>query len=92
MNDKKQTARCAGLFWLLTILTGGFGLSYIRSSVIVAGNAAATSHNIVAAESLFRAAIVGNLSSQVFMLFLGLTFVPPVQARRQRPGKGAVGL
>jgi len=32
-----------------------------------------TSHNIVAAESLFRAAIVGNLSSQVFTLFLGLT-------------------
>ena len=73
MKNRSQTARQAGLLWFLSVLTGGFGLSYIRSSVIVAGDAAATSHNVMAAESLFRAAIVGNLFSQVFMLFFAMT-------------------
>jgi hypothetical protein len=73
MNSTKKTARAAGLLWLLVAVTGGFGLFYIRSYVIVAGDAAATAGNIMASESLFRAAIVGTLLAQVFLFFFGLT-------------------
>ncbi len=73
MNSTKNTARLAGLLWFLSAVTGGLGLSYVRSSVIVVGDAAATAANIVASESLFRAAIVSSLFSQIFLFFLGLT-------------------
>ena len=73
MNSTKSTARLAGLLWFLSAVTGGLGLSYLRSSVIVVGDAAATAANIVASESLFRASIVSTLFSQIFLFFLGLT-------------------
>jgi hypothetical protein len=73
MSSSKKTARLAGLLYLLAAVTGGFGLFYIRSYVIVPGDAAATAGNIVASEFLFRAAIVSNLFSQVFLFFFGLT-------------------
>lgn len=72
MNSSKNTARLAGLVWFLAAVTGGFSLVYIRSKVIVAGDAAATAGNITASEFLFRAAIVSNLFSQVFLFVFGL--------------------
>ena len=73
MNSTKKTTRLPGLLFLLAAITGGFGLFYIRSYVIVPGDAAATVANIRASELLFRAAIVGTLFSQVFTFFFGLT-------------------
>lgn len=73
MKSLKRTARLAGLLFALSAVTGGFGLLYVRSNVIVSGDAAATAGNIVASEFLFRAAIVSNLFSQVFLFFFGLT-------------------
>lgn len=73
MNSNKKQGRFAGLLWFLCALTGGFGLIYIRSNVFVPGDAAATAAHIVASEFLFRVAIVGNLLSQVFLFFFGLT-------------------
>jgi hypothetical protein len=72
-NSHKNTARLAGLFFLLATVTGGFGLFYIRSYVIVPADANATVANINASEFLYRAAIVGILFGQMFMLFFGLT-------------------
>lgn len=72
MNLKK-TARLAGLLNLLSAITGGFGLFYIRSKVIVPGDAAATAAHLMANEFLFRAAVVSSLFSDVLMFFLGLT-------------------
>ena len=73
MNSSKKTARLAGLLWFLSTVTGAFGLLYIRSNVIVPGDAAATAGNIMASEFLYRAAIVSSLFSQIFLFFLGLT-------------------
>jgi hypothetical protein len=73
MNPTKNTARLAGLLWLLAAFAGGLGLSYIRTKVIVPEDAAATVANITASEFGYRAAIVGILVSQVFMFFFGLT-------------------
>jgi hypothetical protein len=72
MNSIKQQGRLAGLLWFLTALTGAFGLLYIRSKVLVPGDASATAAHIIASEFLFRAAIVSTLFSQLFMFFFGL--------------------
>ena len=73
MNSSKNTARLAGLLWLLSFAATGFSLGYVRTKLIVLGDAALTASNIMANESLFRAAIVSNLFSHIFLLFLGLT-------------------
>ena len=73
MQTEKHTARLAGLLWFASALTGGGAMQYLRSTIIVRGDAAATAQHIVAAEPLFRAAIIGTLLSQVILLFLGLT-------------------
>jgi hypothetical protein len=73
MNLSKNRARLAGLLWFLSTVTGGFSLIFIRSSVIIPGDATATAANLMASEFLFRAAIVSSLFSQVFLFFLGLT-------------------
>ena len=72
MTSTKNTGRLAGLLYLSGIVTGGFGYSYVQS-VIVRWDAAATAANILANESLFRAAIVSNLIAQVLLFFFGLT-------------------
>lgn len=66
-------ARLAGLLWFLNVVTQAFNLIYIRSNVIVPGDAVATAGNIMASEFLYRAAIVSSLFSQIFLFFLGLT-------------------
>ena len=73
MNSSKNTARLAGLFWLLTAATTGFSLVYVRPHMIVSGDGAATVNNIIAFESLFRAGIASSILGQIFALFFGLT-------------------
>jgi hypothetical protein len=73
LTSSMKTARLAGILWFLSAATGGFGLLYIRSNVIVAGDAAATASNLMSSEFLFRAAIVSTLLAQIFLFFLGLT-------------------
>ena len=68
-----RTARLAGLFWLLNVLTTAFSLGYVRSNLIALGDAVATANNIMVNESLFRAGIASYLFSQVFLFFFGLT-------------------
>jgi hypothetical protein len=73
MTSMNKTARLAGLFWLLTALTTGFSLGYVRANLIVPGDAVATSANVVALQSLFRAGIVSYLFSQIFLFLFGLS-------------------
>jgi Domain of unknown function (DUF4386) len=72
MNSLNKTARLTGLFWLLGAVATGFSLGYVRPRVLVSGDAAATVHNVMAFESLFRAGIASSILSQVFFLFLAL--------------------
>ena len=46
-------AKIAGVFYLLTILTGVFAL-FLRGRLVVSGDAAATATNILAHEPLYR--------------------------------------
>jgi hypothetical protein len=54
-------ARTAGVLYLINIACGLFGELYVRGHLVVAGDAAATAHNIAASEFLFRCGIAGDL-------------------------------
>jgi hypothetical protein len=54
-------ARIAGWLYLANIACGIFGQIYVRGHLVVAGDAAATAHNILGHELLFRSGIVGDL-------------------------------
>ena len=70
MNSTKQAARIAGLLYLVNGATGFFGIIYVPSRLIVSGNAAATSQNILASEGLFRLGVVSELICAVEFIFL----------------------
>lgn len=53
-------ARTAGLGYLVIIVTGIFAEFFVRSSLVVPGDAAATAGNILASESLFRSGLAGE--------------------------------
>ncbi len=72
MNTMKNTARIAGLWYLLMAMTGPLGLMYIPSGIIVAGDTAATVNNIVANEVLYRLSVVSNLICQTAFIFVVL--------------------
>jgi hypothetical protein len=70
INPLKKIARLAGLFWLLNVLTTAFSLGYVRSNLIVLGDAALTANNILTNESMFRMGIASYLFSQIFLFFI----------------------
>ena len=60
-SSQRKAARVAGFMYLFTMATAVFGDFYVRSTIIVPGNAAATANNIMASERLFRIGIASNL-------------------------------
>ncbi len=54
MHPANNTARVAGLLYVLTGITGTFSLMYIPQTLVVPGNATATANNIVAAPAEVR--------------------------------------
>lgn len=54
-------ARSAGLAYLIIITAGIFAEFFVRSGLIVSGDAAATAGNIAASERLFRVGIAGDI-------------------------------
>jgi hypothetical protein len=58
-------ARTAGVLYLIIIVFGVFGEAFVRSSLFVQGDAAATASNILASQGLFR---VGFLADSVMFL------------------------
>ena len=58
-------ARIAGVMYLAIILLGLFGELFVRATLVVAGDAAATVENISRSQLLWRAGIVGDLLMHV---------------------------
>lgn len=54
-------ARIAGVLYLINILTGVFAIIFVRSALLVPGDAAATAHNILAHEMRFRLGFVAEI-------------------------------
>lgn len=61
MNSIKKTARFAGLLYLIMAITGIFG-QYVRSTLIIYGDATATASNILTSEWLFRIGFMSDLT------------------------------
>jgi len=68
MTQLQRNARIAGIFYLLMAVTGPFVLIYVPGKLFVTGDAAATTANILANQSLFRAYIVVGLFSELFFI------------------------
>ncbi len=60
-SSLRSTARTAGGLYLVVIATAMFAEGYVRSGMIVAGDAATTAHNIAAAPMLWRLGGVADL-------------------------------
>lgn len=67
-----RTARLAGALYLTLMPFGFFGIIYVPSVLVVSGDAATTSRNIMASEWLFRTGTVSYLISQIVFIFLVL--------------------
>jgi Domain of unknown function (DUF4386) len=73
-------ARFAGLLYLLIAIVSPFSFFYVRSSIVVPGDATATASHLMASEWLFRMGIVGDslvfLSEIVLVALLYRLFKP----------------
>ncbi len=63
-------ARVGGALYLLIIFAGALGELFIRSKLVVPGDAAATASRILASESLWRLGIAGDLVMHVCDVFV----------------------
>jgi hypothetical protein len=72
MTSTSKNARIAGFLYLLLAIAGPLRLMYIPTTLFVHGNAAATTSNIVAHETLFRLGIVSDLFCGIIIIFITL--------------------
>ena len=70
MHFPTNQGRLAGLLYLINAVTGFFGIVYVPGKLIVLGNTAATSANILASERLFRLGIVSELVCAAEFIYL----------------------
>jgi hypothetical protein len=70
LTSTKQTARIAGVLYLINAVTGFFGIVYVPGKLIVSGNTAATASNILGSEQLFRLGIVSELICAAEFIYL----------------------
>lgn len=68
MTSPKRLARIAGIFYLLVGIFGGFAEGFVDPKMYVAGNAAATAGNVVAASGLVRIGVVAHLLDAIFFV------------------------
>jgi len=71
-SSLKNTARMAGLLYLILVITGVYGIMYIPSQIIVVGDTVATANNILSNELLFRTGALNDIISNTIFLFLVL--------------------
>ncbi|MGI9552454.1 MAG: DUF4386 domain-containing protein [Aurantibacter sp.] len=72
MNSNKALSRIAGSLYLIVIVGMIFGEFFVRGKLIVWGDAAATTQNILAFEDLFRLGFVIDLIAEACALLLVL--------------------
>ena len=72
MNPTKRLARIAGGLYLLVGIFGGFAEGFVEPKMYVAGNAAATTGNVVANAGLLRMGVLSDLLDGTFFVFTAL--------------------
>jgi hypothetical protein len=66
--------RIGGLLYLVIIVAGLAGEIFVRGSMVVSGNPAATANNVIASTSLWRAGIAGDLVMHIYDVGVMLVF------------------
>ena len=72
VTSPKNSAKLAGLLYLILAITGVYGIMYVPSKIIVRGDAVTTAHNMVTNELLFRTGIISQLISVTIFLIMAL--------------------
>lgn len=70
---KRKTARIAGLWYFVMLVTGIVGMIYAPSRIIVGGDAAETAANLVRSGFLFRIGILSSVVCQLAFVFLAFS-------------------
>ena len=73
-TSPRRLARIAGGLYLIIILGGFFAIGYVPASIVVAGDAAATIHNVLAHELLYRLGLVAHIIIQPCNIALAVIF------------------
>ncbi|HEY8681775.1 MAG TPA: DUF4386 domain-containing protein [Rhodanobacter sp.] len=69
-TSPQTCARVGGLLYLVIIIAGALGELFVRGTLVVPGNPAATASHILASESLWRLGIAGDLLMHVCDVFV----------------------
>ena len=70
--SQRQAVTGLRILYPIWAIIGLFSVGYVPAALVVADDAAATAHNIVANEQLFRLGIIGSLTTQVLMIVVVL--------------------
>ncbi len=70
----QKYARAGGVIYLIIIVTGIFAEAFVRNKLVVSGDPAATAHNIMSSELLWRLGICADLIMQLCDLPLIMIF------------------
>ncbi len=73
-TSPRQLARIAGALYLLNIVGGAFAIGFVRGTLVVSGDAAATAHNIQAHELLYRLGLAAHVVVTVTNVPLAVIF------------------
>lgn len=73
-TSPRQLARIAGALYLVNIIGGAIAIGFVRTTLVVAGDAAATAHNIQTHEMLYRLGLVAHLLVTVTNVPLAVIF------------------
>ena len=87
INSLKKTARIAGLWYLLLVIVGLYGIMYVGSQVFVDGNPVATTNNLLSHEFLFRSGIFSAIIGNFIFLFLVLALYRLLKQVNERQAK-----
>lgn len=88
----KAYARVAGVLYLMIIICGLFSELYVRSRLIIPGNATLTASNIIANESLFRIGFISDLTMLLCDLALAVVLYTLLKSVNHTVALGAAFL
>ncbi len=88
----KNTARFAGLLYLIWVITGVFGFFYVPSQINIRGDAVTTAQNILSNELLYRTSIVNDLVSCTIWVYMVLVLYRLFKQVNERQAKILVAL
>jgi len=74
VSELRRTARVAGFAYLMVILSATPSQMIVRGSIVVPGDAVTTAANLLASESAYRLALVGDLFAFLFDIVIAVAF------------------